>query len=88
MVPLCTNNSRNTQGKGISFHRFPRAPLKGVWLRNDRRENPRKQANCYVCSSHFEPGSFELCRKICGYKKPKTMRPSAVPTIFAFTKYV
>ena len=70
VVPLCTNYSRKPRGMGISYHRLPRGPLKGVWLRNARRENPRKPANCYVCSSHFEPDCFEPSREICGYKKP------------------
>ena len=39
MVPLCTNNLRKTKGMGISYHRLPCEPLKGVWLRNAREVN-------------------------------------------------
>ena len=35
MVHLCTNISRKTQDMGISYHRLPRRPLKGVWLREE-----------------------------------------------------
>ena len=80
MVHLCTNNSRKTQDMGISYHRLPRRPLNGRLV---ARRGTRHRI--VVCSSHFEPDYFEPSREICGYKKPKTMRPSAVPTIFAFT---
>ena len=40
-VPLCANGSRKTRGMDISY-RLPNGPLKDVWLRNIRRENPRR----------------------------------------------
>jgi hypothetical protein len=84
-VPLCTNGSRKTQGTDISYHRLPNGPLKSVWLRNIRRENPRQRSNTFVCSAHFTPDSFEpSVELIPGFKKPKKLKPSAVPTLFAF----
>ena len=84
-VPLCTNGSRKTKGTDISYHRLPNGPLRSVWLRNLRRENPREHANTYVCSAHFAPDCFEPNAEVIpGFKKRKTLKPSAVPTMFAF----
>ena len=68
----------------ISYHRLPNGPLKDIWLRNIRRENPRDRGYTYVCSAHFTPDCFEAnTGLIPGFKKP-----TAVPTVFSFpTKY-
>ena len=84
MVPLCTNGWRKTKGTDISYHRLPTGSLKNIWLRNVRRENPRKSGNSFVCSEHFTPDSFEPAIEICGFKKARTLKPSAVPTLFSF----
>ena len=84
-VPLCTNGSPKTKGSDISYHRLPNGPLKSVWLRNIRRENPRQRVNTFVCSAHFTPDCFQpSVELIPRYKKPKKLKPSAVPTLFAF----
>lgn len=84
-VPLCTNGSRKTKGTDITYHRLPNGPMKSVWLRNLRRDNPRERGNTYVCSAHFTPDCFEPATEIIpGFKKRKTLKPSATPTIFAF----
>ena len=84
-VPLCTNGSRKTKGTDISYHRLPNGPLRSVWLRNLRREIPRERANTYVCGAHFTPDCFQPnIELIPGFKKRKMLKPSAVPTIFAF----
>ena len=50
-----------------------------------RRENPCVRFNTYVCSAHFTPDCFESAKEIIpGFKKRKMLKPSAVPTIFAF----
>lgn len=84
-VHLCTNGSRKAQGTDISYHRLPNWPLKNVWLRNIRRENPCVRFNSYVCSAYLTPDCFEPAKEIIpGFKKWKMLKPSAVPTIFAF----
>ena len=87
-VPLCANGSRKTRGMDISY-RLPNGPLKDVWLRNIRRENPRDRGYTYVCSAHFTPDCFEAnTGLIPGFKKRKMLKPTPVPTVFLFpTKY-
>ena len=41
MVPLCTNGWRKYKETDITYHRLPTGPLKTIWLRNIRRDNPR-----------------------------------------------
>ena len=41
MVPLCTNGWRKNKERDITYHRLPTGPLKTIWLRNIRRDNPR-----------------------------------------------
>lgn len=84
MVPLCTNGWRKTKGTDISYHRLPTGPLKSIWLRNIRRDNPCKPCHSFVCSVHFTADCFEPAIEICGHKKPKSLKPSAVPTLFGF----
>ena len=88
-VPLCTNGSRKTRGMDISCHRLLNGPLKDVWLRNIRRENPRDRGHTYVSSAHFTPDCFEASTGlILCFNKRKILKPTAVPTIFLFpTKY-
>ena len=86
-VPLCTHGSRKTKGTDISYHRFPNRPLRSVWLRNLRRDNPRERTNTYGCSAHFTPDHFEPNKELIPrFKKRKMIKPSAVPTVFAFPK--
>ena len=86
MVPQCSNGWRKTKGTDITYHRLPSGSMKSTWLRNIKRDNPRKPEHSFVCSVHFEPECFEPAMEICGRKKPKTLKSSAVPTLFAFTK--
>ena len=84
-VPLCKNYSQKTKGTRISYHRLPNGPLKSVWLRNIRRENPRPRAHTFVCSTHFTEDCFQPGVEIIpGFKKAKTLLSSAIPTIFKF----
>jgi hypothetical protein len=47
-----------------------------------RRENPCERANTYVCSTHFAPDCFEPnADVISGFKKYKTLKQPAVPTL-------
>ena len=44
-----------------------------------------ERGNTYVCSVHFTWDCFEPTMEIIpGFKKRKMLKPSAVPTIFAF----
>ena len=88
-VLLCANGSRKTRGMDISYHRLPNGPLKDIWLRNIRQENPRDRGYTYVYSAHFTPDCFEAnTGLIPGFKKRKMLKPTAVPTVFSFpTKY-
>lgn len=89
MVPGCSNDSKSTKGKGISYHRLPNDKKKSkIWLKNTKRKNPPKRDSCYVCSTHFEPQCFKLSYKseLTGQKEKKTLIPDAVPTIFKFNK--
>ena len=64
-------------------------PLKDIWLRNIRRENPRDRDHTNVCSAQFTPDCFEAnTGSIPGFNKHKMLRTTAVPTVFSFpTKY-
>ena len=78
--------SKDKRNRYKLSYRLSNGPLRSVWLRNLRRENPRERANTYVCSAHFAPDCFEPTAEVIpGFKKRKTLKPSAVPTMFAFT---
>ena len=84
-VPLCKNHSQKTKETGISYHRLPNGPLKSIWLRNIRRENPCPRTLTFVCSAHFKEDCFQPGVEIIpGFKKVKTQISSAIPTIFKF----
>jgi hypothetical protein len=86
MVPKCTNGWKKTKGSDITYHRVPSGPTKSIWLRNIRRDNPRKLNNSFVCSVHFTPDCFIPATEICGRKKPKMLKPTAIPTLFEYTR--
>ncbi|XP_071274471.1 THAP domain-containing protein 7 isoform X3 [Agelaius tricolor] len=65
----CTRDTRDTRGRGISFHRLPRRddPRRAQWLENSRRRDPSgggrwdpSSKYIYFCSQHFESTCFEL----------------------------
>ncbi|XP_059347323.1 THAP domain-containing protein 7 isoform X1 [Ammospiza nelsoni] len=65
----CTRDTRDTRGRGISFHRLPRRddPRRAQWLENSRRRDPAgggrwdpSSKYIYFCSQHFESSCFEL----------------------------
>ena len=87
MVPFCTNGYRKTKGTKISYHRLPVGPLRNIWLRNIRRENPRSQGHSFVCSEHFSPDCYENEKEvILGFSnKGRKLKRSSVPTIFPFS---
>lgn len=86
MAPKCTNGWKTTKGTSITYHRVPSGPLKNIWLRNVRRDNPRKIINSFVCSAHFTPDCFIPATEICGRKKPRALKSSAIPTLFEHAK--
>ena len=86
MVPKCTNGWQKTKGTDITYHRLPSAPLAKVGLRNIRRENQRNRSNSFICSVHFTPDCFDAATEICGRKKPRTLKSSTIPTLFAFAQ--
>ena len=89
MVPGCTNDSKTSKEKEISYHRLPKdKKLSKIWIEKTKRLNPPKRQSCYVCSEHFEPQCFNQLFKfeLTGQKDKKTLTPGAVPTIFKFKK--
>lgn len=89
MVPGCTNDSKTSKEKEISYHRLPKdKKLSKIWIEKTKRKNPPKRESCYVCSEHFEPQCFNRSFKfeLAGQKDKKTLIPGAVPTIFMFKK--
>nr|XP_054509655.1 LOW QUALITY PROTEIN: THAP domain-containing protein 7-like [Agelaius phoeniceus] len=84
----CTRDTRDTRGRGISFHRLPRRddPRRAQWLENSRRRDPSgggrwdpSSKYIYFCSQHFESTCFELV----GYSGYHRLKEGAVPTVFA-----
>ncbi|XP_037982497.1 THAP domain-containing protein 7 [Motacilla alba alba] len=84
----CTRDTRDTRGRGISFHRLPRRddPRRAQWLENSRRRDPAgggrwdpSSKYIYFCSQHFERHCFELV----GYSGYHRLKEGAVPTVFA-----
>ncbi|XP_074387744.1 THAP domain-containing protein 7 [Zonotrichia albicollis] len=70
----CTRDTRDTRGRGISFHRLPRRddPRRAQWLENSRRRDPAgggrwdpSSKYIYFCSQHFEQSCFELVGYRC-----------------------
>ncbi len=86
MVLKCKNGWRKTKGSGITYHRVPSGSLKHTWLQNIKQENLCKLDNSFVCSVHFTPDCFIPAKEICGRIKPKTLKPTAVPTLFEYAK--
>ena len=84
MVPTCTNGWRKTKGKGTTYHTLPNDQIKSVWLRNIRRDNPRRPSNSFVCSAHFMENCFNPATEICGHKTSKKLKRTAVPKLFSF----
>lgn len=74
MVPQCSNGWRKTKGTDITYHRLPSGSMKSTWLRNIKRDNPRKPEHSFVCSVHFEPECFEPATEISGRKKQKNFK--------------
>ncbi|XP_062368564.1 THAP domain-containing protein 7 [Cinclus cinclus] len=83
----CTRDTRDTRGRGISFHRLPRRddPRRAQWLENSRRRDPAgggrwdpSSKYIYFCSQHFEQSCFELV----GYSGYHRLKEGAVPTVF------
>ncbi|XP_027486989.1 LOW QUALITY PROTEIN: THAP domain-containing protein 7-like [Corapipo altera] len=84
----CTRDTRDTRGRGISFHRLPRRddPRRVQWLENSRRRDPSgggrwdpSSKYIYFCSQHFESHCFE----VVGYSGYHRLKEGAVPTVFA-----
>ncbi|XP_066064525.1 THAP domain-containing protein 7 isoform X2 [Chamaea fasciata] len=84
----CTRDTRDTRGRGISFHRLPRRddPRRAQWLENSRRRDPAgggrwdpSSKYIYFCSQHFESSCFELV----GYSGYHRLKEGAVPTVFS-----
>ena len=91
-MPDCTvsdcNFSMSEKGTYQSFYLPKDEKLRSKWLHNMNRpklmeisQNPKKLA---VCIRHFQEGDFELNKKNKkGYlPKRKTLKTSAVPTLF------
>ncbi|XP_014117961.1 PREDICTED: THAP domain-containing protein 7 isoform X1 [Pseudopodoces humilis] len=80
----CTRDTRDTRGRGISFHRLPRRddPRRAQWLENSRRRDPSgggrwdpSSKYIYFCSQHFESSCFELV----GYRRDPLPSPPDPP---------
>ncbi|XP_039571652.1 THAP domain-containing protein 7 isoform X2 [Passer montanus] len=80
----CTRDTRDTRGRGISFHRLPRRddPRRAQWLENSRRRDPAgggrwdpSSKYIYFCSQHFEQSCFELV----GYRRDPLPAPPPPP---------
>jgi len=87
MVPGCSNDSKRTKGKEISYHRLPRDnKLAKIWIEKTKRKNPPQPSSCYVCSEHFGAECFNRSLKfeLAGQKEKKTLVLGAIPTIFKF----
>ena len=48
MVRKCTKGWRQTKCSDNTYHRLPSGPPKTIWLRNIRRDNPRRFNNSFV----------------------------------------
>ena len=65
----CSNGWQKTKGTDISYHRLPNGPLKSVWVRNIRRDNPRKSSHSLVCSVHLRPTVLNRLQNCVDTKK-------------------
>ncbi|XP_027765269.1 THAP domain-containing protein 7 [Empidonax traillii] len=87
----CTRDTRDTRGRGISFHRLPRRddPRRVQWLENSRRRDPAgggrwdpSSKYIYFCSQHFESHCFEVVGYSCfppDSKAPPAAAQGGVP---------
>ena len=83
MVPQCSNGSRKTKITDITYRRLPAGSMKSTWLRNIKRDNPRKPEHSFVCSVHFRTRMF---RASDGNMRPQKLKTLKSSTLFAFTK--
>ncbi|XP_055013275.1 transcription factor E2F3 [Boleophthalmus pectinirostris] len=84
VAPGCTNNSVNT--RNIGFHSFPEAQSAVErWLAALGKVTPPSSSMETVCSKHFWRKDFlDDQRSIIRNLKTRTLKPEAVPSIFAF----
>lgn len=80
----CSNNSKNCEGTGISFHRFPaNQGLRRKWITKCRlgKVNPKASR---LCSNHFNNNDFQrdLKNELLGLPLTRKLKPEAIPTIF------
>ncbi|KAK6488496.1 DNA transposase THAP9 [Huso huso] len=77
--------SKDTAKRGITFHSFPKDPLRRkLWRAAVRRRTPDKKLwepgkNSFLCSRHFKPETFDRTGQTV------RLRDHAVPTEFNFT---
>ncbi|MBN3280180.1 THAP2 protein, partial [Polyodon spathula] len=77
--------SKDTAKRGITFHSFPKDPLRRkLWKAAVRRRTPDKKLwepgkNSFLCSKHFKPETFDRTGQTV------RLRDHAVPTEFNFT---
>ena len=71
-VPGCTNDSKTTKEKEISFHRLTKdKKLSKIWIEKTKRLNPPKRQSCYVYSEQCFNRSFKF--ELTGQKDKKTL---------------
>ena len=61
LVGYCHNAHKNTEGKGVNFHKLPKNEnLKKIWSAKVKREDGLpKPEKCYFCSDHFIEEDFK-----------------------------
>lgn len=83
-VATCKNNGKNTKGRGIILHSFPKNKVREQrWVYLCKREdcfNPKTSA---VCSQHFSESDYErdLKSELLKIPSKRILKPSAEPRL-------
>ncbi|XP_035216122.1 peroxynitrite isomerase THAP4-like [Stegodyphus dumicola] len=84
-VATCRNTYRNTKGRGIIFHAFPKKNLllTKKWLLQCRRQDYVNENHARVCSEHFLASDYEddMRNRLLGLPQKKLLKSDAVPTV-------
>lgn len=82
----CNSNNRNTKGREIVLHVFPRdTKLQQVWLLKCRRKDSVNVTNARICSLHFHDSDYirDLQSELLNIprRRKRVLKPDAAPSL-------